>query len=66
MKESLVAKFDRHPAGQAPTGESMAYALLHGGIRLPPASRAPRRGLDGRLQRHFRIEQDHGIRVVAR
>ena len=23
MKESLVAKFDRHPAGKAPTGESL-------------------------------------------
>ena len=42
MKESLVAKFDRHPAGQAPNGETMPtpYYTVEYDFRLRPARRA--------------------------
>jgi hydroxyquinol 1,2-dioxygenase len=42
MKESLVAKFNRHPAGKAPTGESVEtpYYTVEYDFRLRPARSA--------------------------
>jgi hydroxyquinol 1,2-dioxygenase len=42
MKESLVAKFDRHPAGKAPTGESVAtpFYTVEYDFRLRPTRSA--------------------------
>ncbi len=42
MKESLVAKFNRHPAGKAPTGESVAtpFYTVEYDFRLRPARSA--------------------------
>jgi hydroxyquinol 1,2-dioxygenase len=42
MKESLVAKFDKHPAGKGPAGESMEtpFYTVEYDFRLRPARRA--------------------------
>jgi len=44
MKESLVAQFERHPAGSGPNGERMAtpFYTVNYDFRLRPADSAPR------------------------